>query len=190
MKKKKISILGSTGSIGTQAVEVISKLSEDFEVVSLSAGDNIEKIRQQIQQLAPKNVCVKSQTNAQILQKEFKNINVLYGDFGLEEICADKENEMILVAVSGKVGLKPTLKAIDNGIDIVLANKETLVMAGDIVIKRAKEKQVLILPVDSEHSAIHQCIRNREDIKRLLWACSDGKRCQRLLLAECSEERF
>lgn len=174
MKKKKISILGSTGSIGTQAVEVISKLSEDFEVVSLSAGDNIEKIRQQIQQLAPKNVCVKSQTNAQILQKEFKNINVLYGDFGLEEICADKENEMILVAVSGKVGLKPTLKAIDNGIDIALANKETLVMAGDIVIKRAKEKQVLILPVDSEHSAIHQCIRNREDIKRLIITASGG----------------
>lgn len=174
MKKKKISILGSTGSIGTQAVEVISKLSENFEVVSLSAGDNIEKIRQQIQQLAPKNVCVKSQTNAQILQKEFKNINVLYGDFGLEEICADKENEMILVAVSGKVGLKPTLKAIDNGIDIALANKETLVMAGDIVIKRAKEKQVLILPVDSEHSAIHQCIRNREDIKRLIITASGG----------------
>lgn len=174
MKKKKISILGSTGSIGTQAVEVISKLSEDFEVVSLSAGDNIEKIRQQIQQLAPKNVCVKSQTNAQILQKELKNINVLYGDFGLEEICADKENEMILVAVSGKVGLKPTLKAIDNGIDIALANKETLVMAGDIVIKRAKEKQVLILPVDSEHSAIHQCIRNREDIKRLIITASGG----------------
>lgn len=174
MKKKKISILGSTGSIGTQAVEVISKLSENFEVVSLSAGDNIEKIRQQIQQLAPKNVCVKSQTNAQILQKEFKNINVLYGDSGLEEICADKENEMILVAVSGKVGLKPTLKAIDNGIDIALANKETLVMAGDIVIKRAKEKQVLILPVDSEHSAIHQCIRNREDIKRLIITASGG----------------
>ena len=81
---------------------------------------------------------------------------------------------MILVAVSGKVGLKPTLKAIDNGIDIALANKETLVMAGDIVIKRAKEKQVLILPVDSEHSAIHQCIRNREDIKRLIITASGG----------------
>lgn len=174
MKKKKISILGSTGSIGTQALEVISKMPDNFEVISLCAGDNIEKIREQIKKINPKNVCVKSDTNAQILQKEFKNINVMYGEAGLDNICSDTENEMILVAVSGKVGLKPTLKAIESGIDIALANKETLVMAGDIVMKRAREKNVQILPVDSEHSAIHQCIKNIGDVQRLIITASGG----------------
>lgn len=174
MKKKKISILGSTGSIGTQALEVISKMPDSFEVISLCAGDNIDKIREQIKQINPKNVCVKSDANAQILQKEFKNINVMYGESGLNNICSDTENEMILVAVSGKVGLKPTLKAIESGIDIALANKETLVMAGDIVMKRAREKNVQILPVDSEHSAIHQCIKNINDVQRLIITASGG----------------
>ncbi len=174
MKKKKISILGSTGSIGTQALEVISKMPDSFEVISLCAGDNIDKIREQIKQINPKNVCVKSDANAQILQKEFKNINVMYGESGLNNICSDTENEMILVAVSGKVGLKPTLKAIASGIDIALANKETLVMAGDIVMKRAREKNVQILPVDSEHSAIHQCIKNINDVQRLIITASGG----------------
>ncbi len=174
MKKKKISILGSTGSIGTQALEVISKMPDSFEVISLCAGDNIDKIREQIKQINPKNVCVKSDANAQILQKEYKNINVMYGESGLNNICSDTENEMILVAVSGKVGLKPTLKAIESGIDIALANKETLVMAGDIVMKRAREKNVQILPVDSEHSAIHQCIKNINDVQRLIITASGG----------------
>lgn len=174
MKKKKISILGSTGSIGTQAIEVISKMPDVFEVVSLCAGDNIEKIREQIRYIRPKNVCVKSQANAQILKQEYKDLNILYGDSGLEEICTDKENEMILVSVSGKVGLKPTLRAIESGIDIALANKETLVMAGDIVMRRAGEKNVKILPVDSEHSAIHQCIKNAEDVQRLIITASGG----------------
>lgn len=174
MKKKKISILGSTGSIGTQAIEVISKMPDVIEVVSLCAGDNIEKIREQIRYIRPKNVCVKSQANAQILKQEYKDLNILYGDSGLEEICTDKENEMILVSVSGKVGLKPTLRAIESGIDIALANKETLVMAGDIVMRRAGEKNVKILPVDSEHSAIHQCIKNAEDVQRLIITASGG----------------
>lgn len=174
MKKKKISILGSTGSIGRQSLEVISKMPESFEVISLCAGDNLEVLRKQIKQVNPLNVCVKSETNAQILQKEFKSINILYGENGLEDVCSDKENEMILVAVSGKIGLKPTLKAIDNGIDIALANKETLVMAGDIVMKKAKEKNIQLLPVDSEHSAIHQCIKNIEEVQRLIITASGG----------------
>ncbi len=174
MKKKKISILGSTGSIGTQAIEVINAMPECFEVVSLSAGDNVDLIRKQIKLLKVKNVCIKSEENARILQKEFSHVNVVYGDAGLDEICSDKENDLVLVAVSGKVGLKPTLKAIENGIDIALANKETLVMAGDIVMKLACEKGVQILPVDSEHSAIHQCIKNPEDVQRLIITASGG----------------
>ena len=171
---KKISILGSTGSIGTQAIEVISKMKDSFEVISLCAGDNLNVIKEQIKTIHPKNVCVKSESNALILQKEFKNINILYGDNGLEQIASDKENDMILVSVSGKIGLKPTLKAIENGIDIALANKETLVMAGDIVMEKIKKSGVALLPVDSEHSAIHQCIKDINEVKKLIITASGG----------------
>lgn len=170
----KISILGSTGSIGRQAIEVIQKMPDYFEVVSLSGGDNIEILREQIKIVQPKNICVKTEENAIKLQKEFPNINVLYGDEGLVEIASDNTNERILVSVSGKIGLKPTLAAIENNIDIALANKETLVMAGDIVMKKAKEKDIQILPVDSEHGAIHQCLANRKEVEKLIITASGG----------------
>lgn len=172
--KKKISILGSTGSIGTQAIEVISKMPESFEVISLCGGDNIEILREQIKAIHPQTVCTRSEENALKLQKEFKNINVLYGSEGLNQIASDKNNEMLLVAVSGKIGLEPTLKAIENGIDIALANKETLVMAGDIVMKKIKKSGVALLPVDSEHSAIHQCIKNIDEVSKLIITASGG----------------
>lgn len=170
----KISILGSTGSIGTQAVEVIQKMPEMFEVVSICGGNNVDLIRKQITLLNPKNICVKSEENARVLQKEFPKINVLHGTQGLIDIASDKTNDRILVSVSGKTGLKPTLAAIENGIDVALANKETLVMAGDIVMKRAKEKGVKILPVDSEHGAIHQCLSNRNEVENLIITASGG----------------
>ena len=170
----KISILGSTGSIGRQAIEVIQKMPEHFEVISLCGGDNIETLKEQIKIVNPKNVCVKSEANAIKLQKEFPNINVLFGDKGLIEVASDKTNERILVSVSGKTGLKPTLAAIENGIDVALANKETLVMAGDIVMKKAEEKDVQILPVDSEHGAIHQCLSNRNEVEKLIITASGG----------------
>ena len=170
----KISILGSTGSIGRQAVEVIQKMPDYFEVVSICGGDNIEEIKKQIKLLNPKNVCVKSEQNALLLQKEFSKINVLHGEQGLIDVASDKTNERILVSVSGKTGLKPTLAAIENKIDIALANKETLVMAGDIVMARAKEMGVKILPVDSEHGAIHQCLSNREEVEKLIITASGG----------------
>ena len=170
----KISILGSTGSIGRQALEVIQKMPEYFEVISICGGDNINEIRKQIAILNPKNVCVKSEENALKLQKEFPKINVLYGEQGLVDVASDKENERILVSVSGKTGLKPTLAAIANGIDIALANKETLVMAGDIVMKKAQDAGVKILPVDSEHGAIHQCLKNRNEVEKLIITASGG----------------
>ena len=170
----KISIIGSTGSIGRQAIEVVRNMPGFFEVISLTGGDNIEELRKQIKLTNPKNVCVKSEENALKLQKEFPTINILYGDKGLIDIASDKTNERILVSVSGKTGLKPTLAAIENGIDVALANKETLVMAGDIVMKRAKEKGVKILPVDSEHGAIHQCLSNRKEVERLIITASGG----------------
>lgn len=174
ISKMKISILGSTGSIGRQAIEVIQKMPDYFEVISIAGGDNIEILREQIKLVNPKNVCVKSEQNALLLQKEFPKINVLHGEQGLVDIASDKTNDRILVSVSGKTGLKPTLAAIENGIDVALANKETLVMAGDIVMKRAQEKGVKILPVDSEHGAIHQCLTNLNEVEKLIITASGG----------------
>ncbi len=170
----KISILGSTGSIGRQAVEVIQKMPDFFEIVSLCGGNNIDELRKQIKLLNPKNVCVKSEDNALLLKKEFPKINILHGDEGLTEIAKDTTNDRILVSVSGKTGLKPTLAAIENKIDVALANKETLVMAGDIVMARAKETGTKILPVDSEHGAIHQCLSNRNEVEKLIITASGG----------------
>lgn len=167
-KKRKISILGSTGSIGTQALEVIDKISDKFEIIALSGGSNNELLKQQCDKYKPKYVCSND--------KNFKadGIKTLYGTNGLEEICSNRENDIILVAVSGKIGLKPTLKAIENGINIALANKETLVMAGDIVMSKAKENDVQIIPVDSEHCAIHQCIKNIKQVDKLIITASGG----------------
>ncbi|MCM1339104.1 MAG: 1-deoxy-D-xylulose-5-phosphate reductoisomerase [Muribaculaceae bacterium] len=165
--KRKISILGSTGSIGTQALEVIEKLQDKFEIIALSGGNNIELLKQQALKFHPKYICA---------NKEIKidGIKTLHGAEGLEEICSDKENDIILVAVSGKIGLKPTLKAIENGTDIALANKETLVMAGDIVMPAAKKHGVKIIPVDSEHCAIHQCIKDIAQVEKLIITASGG----------------
>ena len=174
MKKKQISIIGSTGSIGTQALEVIAKIPEKFELLALSGGDNIELLRKQIIQFKPKTVCVKSNDARSTLEKEFSNTKILCGGSGLEEICSDTQNDLIVVAVSGKVGLKPTLSAIKNNIDIALANKETLVMAGDIVMKEAKANGCRLLPIDSEHCAIHQCIKSISHVKKLIITASGG----------------
>lgn len=167
--KKRISILGSTGSIGTQALEVIEKLSDKFEIIALTAGGNIDKLNEQIAKFHPKYVCVSKDAD-----KVIGCENVLEGNSGLEEICSNTDNDIILVAVSGKIGLKPTITAIKNHINIALANKETLVMAGDIVMNLAKENNVDIIPVDSEHCAIHQCIKDIAQVSKLIITASGG----------------
>ena len=136
--KRKISIFGSTGSIGVQALEVIEKLPDRFEVYALCAGSNTQLLNEQIKKFKPQKVCVSR--NA----KDVNFKNVLIGEEGMLEIASDKENDIILMAVSGHYGLKPTLTAIENGIDIALANKETLVMAGDIVMRAANKNNVKI----------------------------------------------
>lgn len=169
--KKKISIIGSTGSIGTQSLEVIEKLQDKFEIIALAGGSNVQLLNKQVEKFRPKYVCL-GEKNDDLKPCGAK---VFYGDEGLQEICSNKENDIILVAVSGKIGLKPTLSAIENGIDIALANKETLVMAGDIVMQKAKEANVKILPVDSEHSAIFQCIDGNDKlVDRLIITASGG----------------
>lgn len=167
--KKKISILGSTGSIGTQALEVIEKLGDKFEIISLSAGGNIDLLNEQIAKFHPKSVCVSKNAD-----KVIGCDKVLSGTEGLDEICSNTENDIILVAVSGKIGLEPTITAIKNHINIALANKETLVMAGDIVMRLAKENGVEIVPVDSEHCAIHQCIKDIAQVSKLIITASGG----------------
>jgi len=161
--KKKISILGSTGSIGRQALEVIEKLSDKFEIISLAAGANTDLLNEQIAKFKPK-YAYSTEPN-KISGAKYQS---------LEEICSDKTNDLILVAVSGKIGLKPTITAINNGIKIALANKETLVMAGEIVMPLAKSKGVEIIPVDSEHCAIHQCIKDILQVKKLIITASGG----------------
>ena len=163
-KKRRISIIGSTGSIGTQALEVIEKLQDKFEIIALAGGNNIELLKQQAEKFKPKYIYA---------QKDIKIDGIKNLD-SLNEIAANRENDIILVACSGKIGLKPTLKAIENGIDIALANKETLVMAGDIVMKKAKENGVKIIPVDSEHCAIHQCIKDISQVEKLIITASGG----------------
>jgi 1-deoxy-D-xylulose-5-phosphate reductoisomerase len=161
--KKKISILGSTGSIGRQALEVIEKLDDKIEIVALTAGANVDLLNEQIKKFKPKYACA---TNPSLIE------GAQY--LSLDEICSNKENDIILVAVSGRVGLKPTITAINNGINIALANKETLVMAGDIVMPLAKSKSVGIVPVDSEHCAIHQCIKDISQVEKLIITASGG----------------
>ena len=161
--KRKISILGSTGSIGRQALEVIEKLPDKFEIVALAAGSNVDLLNQQIKKFRPKYA---SASDMSLIEGAIP--------LSIDEICSNKENDIILVAVSGKVGLKPTITAIKNGIDIALANKETLVMAGDIVMPLAKKFGVNIIPVDSEHCAIHQCIKDISQVDRLIITASGG----------------
>ena len=163
MSKKRISILGSTGSIGRQALEVIEKLEDKFEIIALAAGSNTDLLNEQIKNFKPKYAFASKKENIEGAKYQT-----------LEEICSNKENDIILVAVSGRIGLKPTIIAINNGIDIALANKETLVMAGDIVMPLAKEKGVKIVPVDSEHCAIHQCIKDIAQVDRLIITASGG----------------
>ena len=163
-KRRKISIIGSTGSIGTQALEVIDKLRDKFEIIALAGGNNVDLLKEQALKFNPKYVYAAKPI-------EVDGVKVLES---LDDIAENKENDIILVACSGKVGLKPTLKAIENGIDIALANKETLVMAGDIVMKKAKENRVNIIPVDSEHCAIHQCIKDISQVEKLIITASGG----------------
>ena len=172
---KKISILGSTGSIGCQTLEVIEHL-EDFKVCSLSCGSNIELLKKQISKFQLEIVSVQNKIDVDKIKSEFPNLKVLYGEEGLEEISKNTDYDMLLVGTSGKIGLKPTLYAIERGKQIALANKETLVMAGDIVMKKARGKQVQILPIDSEHSAIFQCLQGNsiEEVEKIIITASGG----------------
>lgn len=176
---KKISILGSTGSIGKQTLDVVRDNRDKFEIVAISANSNIELLLEQIVEFKPKYVTVFEENKALKLKEMLpKNIEieVLAGMEGLKIISSLDEVDVLLTAVVGMIGLVPTLCAIKKGIDIALANKETLVTAGELVMKEAEKYNVNILPVDSEHSAIFQCLNgeNKKNIEKIILTASGG----------------
>ena len=174
---KKIAIIGSTGSIGTQTLDVVREHPEDFDVVALSAGRNIKLLREQIKEFHPKYVSVQNEEDLKALREEFgDSIEWGYGMDGLSMVTTAPEAEIVVTAIVGMIGIQPTIDAINAGKTIALANKETMVCAGHIIIPLAKEKGVKILPVDSEHSAIFQSLQgnNENKISRILLTCSGG----------------
>lgn len=174
---RRISILGSTGSIGTQTLDVIRE-HKDICVVGLSCGGNIDLLEKQIREFSPKCVCVSKEENAKELKRRISDLDVkvLYGMEGLIEVATIPEIDMVVTAIVGMVGIRPTIAAIEAGKHIALANKETLVTAGHIIMPLAKEKNVSILPVDSEHSAIFQSLQGNENnrIEKILLTASGG----------------
>ena len=176
MEKKQISILGSTGSIGTQTLEVAQ--AHGMGVYALAAHHNIRLLEQQVRQFRPKKVCIYEEGQYAKLQEQLADlpVQVLCGMEGLCEIAGDTHADILVNAVVGMVGLLPTLTAISAGLDIALANKETLVTAGHIIMPLAKEKNVHIYPVDSEHSAIFQSLNgeNKKQAEKILLTASGG----------------
>ena len=158
---KGIAILGSTGSIGTNTLRVIERLSDRFKVVSLAAGSRIEELARQIAHFQPRLVSVQSEIGAQELGERFPDITVRSGISGMVDVATHTDVDLVVSAVVGAVGLVPTLRAIEAGKNMALANKEVLVVAGEIITRAVKETGVSLLPVDSEHNAIHQCLAGR-----------------------------
>ncbi len=178
MNKKRIAIFGSTGSIGTQALEVIRANAEMFEAEILTAQTNDELLIKQALEFKPNAVVIGDESKYEKVKSALAatDTKVFAGEQALEEAADFDTYDIMLAAIVGFAGLKPTLKAVDKGKTIALANKETLVVAGDIVMKKAIEKQVPVLPVDSEHSAIFQCLvgEGRNRIEKIILTASGG----------------
>lgn len=175
---KKIAILGSTGSIGTQTLEIVRSYQKDLQVVALAAGSSVEALEKQIREFRPLIAGLWEERAAEDLRQRVADlpVRIVSGMDGLLEIAAMKEAQALVTAVVGMIGVRPTLTAIEHGKDIMLANKETLVTAGHILMPLAKEKGVSILPVDSEHSAIFQSLNGekKSQVKKLLLTASGG----------------
>ncbi len=175
---KKIAILGSTGSIGTQTLEVVREHKDELCVTALAAGRNKEKLKEQIAEFHPSLVSLCDEKLALELERELagSGVTVLHGMEGLVAVAGQEESDVVVTAVVGMMGILPTMEAIRKGKDIALANKETLVTAGHLIIPMAEEYGVSILPVDSEHSAIFQCLHSarRQDVDKILLTASGG----------------
>ena len=175
---KKIALLGSTGSIGTQTLEVVRE--KDYKITALAARRNVSLLEEQIREFSPEYCAVSDETCAADLKVRVADTStkILSGDEGVEQAAFSSDAEILLNSMLGKSGMKPTLAAIESGKHIAMANKEPLVAAGEIILKKAEEKGVMFLPVDSEHSAIFQCLDSEHNsakfIKRLIITASGG----------------
>ena len=174
---KKIAVLGSTGSIGTQTLEIV-RTNKDIQVTALAAGSNIELLEAQIREFGPKLAAVWDEEKAAELKSRVRDmdVHVFSGMDGLLAVAAEPEAEILVTAIVGMIGILPTIEAIKAGKDIALANKETLVTAGHIIMPLARENNVSILPVDSEHSAIFQSLQGgqKKALHKILLTASGG----------------
>jgi len=173
---KNITVLGSTGSVGRNTMDVISRFPDRFKVIGLAAKNNIRLLESQIKTFRPEFAAVFDETAGEELRQRNLPVEILTGDKGLIEIATLGHADMVVSAIVGSAGLMPTLAAVRAGKDIALASKESLVMAGSIVMAEALKKKVKVVPVDSEHSAIYQCIEGREksEIRRIILTASGG----------------
>jgi 1-deoxy-D-xylulose-5-phosphate reductoisomerase len=174
---RRLAILGSTGSIGVQALDVVARFPERFEVVALAAGRNVERLAEQVRAFHPRLVAVADAAAADRLRALLPaGTAVLAGDEGAVAAATHPDVDFVLAAISGGAGLRSTAAAVEAGKDVGLANKESLVLAGELIMRRAAARGGAILPVDSEHSAIHQSLlgHNREEVRRLLLTASGG----------------
>ena len=177
MKAQKIGLLGSTGSIGTQTLDVVDQHRDVFSITVLSAHGSIDVIKTQIEKYKPEAVCLVDEKKADELKKHVKgNVHILSGYKGLDEAARWENMDTLVQAVVGNVGMKPTIEAIKAGKKIALANKETLVSAGAVVMPLVKKHGVELLPIDSEHSAIYQCLKgeNVKEVAKIIITCSGG----------------
>ncbi|HHV10239.1 MAG TPA: 1-deoxy-D-xylulose-5-phosphate reductoisomerase [Clostridiales bacterium] len=175
---KKIAVLGSTGSIGTQTLEIVREHRDLLQVTALAAGSNVELLEEQVREFMPSIVCLYQEEKARLLKERVKDLKVkiVTGMEGLIECAAEPASDMVLTAMVGMIGIQPTIEAIKAGKDIALANKETLVTAGHIIMPLIKEKNVALLPVDSEHSAIFQSLNgeNKKQVNKIILTASGG----------------
>lgn len=173
---KTISLLGATGSIGTQTLDIIREHHEEFKLAALSVGRNIELARKMIIEFQPELVSVQDYHDCNTLKTEFPGVKFTFGEEGLIETAVYEKSDILVNAVLGSVGLNPTLQAIEKGKIIAIANKETLVTAGHLVVEAAERNHVPLLPVDSEHSAIFQALQGEKEknIERLILTASGG----------------
>ncbi|GEN33626.1 MULTISPECIES: 1-deoxy-D-xylulose-5-phosphate reductoisomerase [Aneurinibacillus] len=174
---KKIAILGSTGSIGTQALDIVRQHPDRFSVVSLAAGRNIQLLAEQAREFRPHLISVQTKELAEKIKHELPpHTKVMWGEEGIFATATHPDTDFVISAMVGSAGLAPTLAAIEAGKTIGLANKETLVTAGHIVMRKAKEHDVSVIPIDSEHSAIYQCLQgeDRAAVRRIILTASGG----------------
>ncbi len=176
---KKLTLLGSTGSIGVNVLALVSRFPEQFRIVALAAGSNVALLKTQIETYQPAVVAVideKAATSLKSLLAPMPRTEILYGPEGYETLAAHADSDLVVSAIVGAAGLKPTVAAIAAGKDIALANKETLVMGGALVMKLARDRGVRIMPVDSEHSAIFQCLAGNDSahVRKIILTASGG----------------